>query len=91
MSTPPPDRSWSVILLAAAILLLTMGSRQSMGLFVLPINIDAGVSIVGISFALAVGQFLWGAAFTSHSWRRIYPVRSRCVVCQPRSRQRRSR
>ncbi len=47
---------------AASILLLTMGIRQSLGLFVLPIAAATGVSLVSISFALAIGQFVWGAA-----------------------------
>jgi predicted MFS family arabinose efflux permease len=47
---------------AAAILLLTMGIRQSLGLFVLPIVAATGVSLVSVSFALAIGQFVWGAA-----------------------------
>lgn len=56
------DKTWTIVAVAAAILLLTMGARQSMGLFVLPINADAGISIVGISFALALGQLVWGTA-----------------------------
>jgi predicted MFS family arabinose efflux permease len=47
---------------ASAILLLTMGVRQSLGLFVLPIVTATGVSLVSVSFALAIGQFVWGAA-----------------------------
>jgi predicted MFS family arabinose efflux permease len=47
---------------AGAILLLTMGVRQSLGLFVLPIVGATGVSLVSVSFALAIGQFVWGAA-----------------------------
>jgi predicted MFS family arabinose efflux permease len=43
-------------------LLITMGLRQTSGLFVLPINQSTGISLVAISFALAVGQFVWGAA-----------------------------
>jgi MFS family permease len=54
--------TWKVIAVAATILLLTMGARQSMGLFVLPINAGTGISIVSISFALALGQLLWGTA-----------------------------
>lgn len=50
------------MLAASAILLITMGARQSLGLFVAPINADTGMGIVAISFALAVGQFVWGAA-----------------------------
>jgi len=54
-------RQWSVVLAAAAILLITMGIRQSLGLFVQPLARDAGIGIAAISFALAVGQFVWGA------------------------------
>ncbi len=53
---------WPLVLIAAAILMITMGSRQSMGLFIAPMHADTGLSIVSISFALAVGQFFWGAA-----------------------------
>ena len=49
------------MLCAAAILMITMGARQSMGLFIAPINQASGLGIVSISFALAVGQFVWGA------------------------------
>lgn len=41
--------------------MVTMGIRQSTGLFVSPINTDTGLGIVNISFALAIGQFVWGA------------------------------
>ena len=51
-----------LVLAAAGILLLTMGVRQSLGLFVLPIVTATGVSLVSVSFALAIGQFVWGAA-----------------------------
>jgi predicted MFS family arabinose efflux permease len=47
---------------AAGILLVTMGIRQSLGLFMLPIVATTGLSIVSISFALAVGQLIWGVA-----------------------------
>jgi predicted MFS family arabinose efflux permease len=46
---------------AAAILAISMGIRQSLGLFVSPINTSTGLGIVSISFALAIGQFVWGA------------------------------
>jgi len=48
-------------LAAAGILLITMGARQSLGLFVGPINTSTGLGIGTISLALAVGQFSWGA------------------------------
>lgn len=47
---------------AAGILLITMGVRQSMGLFVDPIVASTGVGIASISFALAIGQLVWGVA-----------------------------
>jgi MFS family permease len=51
-----------LLLAAAGILLITMGVRQSLGLFVDPMVASTGVGIASISFALAIGQFVWGAA-----------------------------
>ena len=48
-------------LAAAGILLVTMGARQSIGLFVSPLNTSTGLGITTISLALAIGQFSWGA------------------------------
>jgi len=58
------NRSQSLLLIAAAaaILLITTGTRQVTGLFVQPIISTTGLGIAGISFALAVGQFMWGAS-----------------------------
>jgi MFS family permease len=53
---------WFVTLAAAAMLMVTMGARQSLGLFVSPLNTSTGLGLVTISFAMAVGQFVWGAA-----------------------------
>jgi MFS family permease len=52
---------WPVTLMAAAMLMVTMGARQSFGLFVSPLNTSTGLGIVTISFAMAVAQFVWGA------------------------------
>ncbi|MCC6915602.1 MAG: MFS transporter [Rhodospirillaceae bacterium] len=46
---------------AAALLLITIGVRQTTGLFVAPIDKSTGLGIAAISFALAIGQFSWGA------------------------------
>ncbi|GHU27083.1 MFS transporter [Betaproteobacteria bacterium] len=54
-------QTWIVTLSAAGILLITMGARQSLGLFVAPLHDSIGVDIVSISLALAIGQFVWGA------------------------------
>ena len=48
-------------LAAAGILMVTMGTRQSLGLFIAPIDASTGLGIAGISLALAIGQFTWGA------------------------------
>ena len=53
-------RAWVITLAAAAILMVTMGARQSMGLFVSPLNTSTGLGIVTISLALAVSQLMWG-------------------------------
>jgi predicted MFS family arabinose efflux permease len=53
---------WVLVLCASAILMITMGVRQSLGLFVSPLNTATGLGIVTVSFALAIGQFVWGAA-----------------------------
>ncbi len=59
-------KKWSretlvVTLAAAAILMVTMGVRQTLGLFVSPLNTETGLGIVKISLALAIAQFTWGA------------------------------
>jgi MFS family permease len=46
---------------AAAVLMVTMGARNTLGLFVSPINSSTGLGVVTISFALAIAQFVWGA------------------------------
>ena len=55
-----PD-ALAVTLAAAGILAITMGIRQSQGLFISPMNTSTGLGIATISFALAIGQFTWGA------------------------------
>lgn len=52
---------WTLVISAAAILAVTMGIRQSMGLFLSPLNTSTGLGIVTISLAMAVAQFTWGA------------------------------
>jgi MFS family permease len=52
----------SATLTAAALLMVTMGTRQSMGLFLSPINTATGQGIAAISFAMAAGQLVWGVA-----------------------------
>ena len=51
-----------VMCAAAAILMITMGMRQSLGLFVAPIIDTTHVGYAAMSFALAIGQLMWGVA-----------------------------
>ena len=63
MPTPTPQRTWpvAVVLLAAAgCFALTMGARQSMGLFLSPLNSATGLGLGSISLAFAFGQLWWG-------------------------------
>ena len=55
-------QGWNMVLAAAAVLMVTMGARQSMGLFVSPLNTQTGLGIERISLALAIAQLVWGAA-----------------------------
>jgi predicted MFS family arabinose efflux permease len=52
---------WPLMVAAAAILMVTFGVRQSIGLYVSPLNTATGLGIARISLALAIGQFVWGA------------------------------
>ena len=52
---------WGLLITAASMLMITMGVRQTTGLFLQPIHQSTGVGIAAISFALAIGQFVWGA------------------------------
>lgn len=71
MSTPtPPGASgaapparyalWLVLLAAAGTFALTMGVRQTMGLFLSAVNTSTGLGIGSISLAFAFGQLWWG-------------------------------
>ena len=57
-----PRAAWMLILAASAILMITMGARLTTGLFMSPINTSTGLGIARISLAMAIGQFMWGAA-----------------------------
>jgi predicted MFS family arabinose efflux permease len=49
-----------VLLAAAGTFALTMGVRQTMGLFVGSINTTTGIGLGGVSLAFAFGQLWWG-------------------------------
>jgi predicted MFS family arabinose efflux permease len=52
--------TWVITLAAAGILMVTMGARQSLGLFISPLTSSTGLSITTISLALAIAQLMWG-------------------------------
>ncbi|WP_370877054.1 MFS transporter [Acidovorax sp. A1169] len=52
---------WLIVGVAGAILMVTMGSRQSLGLFLSPLNTHTGLGVASISFAMAIAQLVWGA------------------------------
>jgi len=59
----PPGRersAWLITLAAAAILMVTMGARQSLGLFISPLRGSTGLGITTISLAFAIAQLMWG-------------------------------
>jgi MFS family permease len=51
---------WVVLLAAAGTFALTMGIRQTMGLFLSSLNTSTGLGIGSISLAFAFGQLWWG-------------------------------
>jgi MFS family permease len=60
MPATSTSRFWPLVLTAAAILMVTMGIRQTTGLYLSPINTTTGLGIATLSFAMAVGQLCWG-------------------------------
>jgi MFS family permease len=62
MTATTPRAAWGLILAASAILMITMAARLTTGLFLSPLNTATGLGIASISFAMAVGQFMWGAS-----------------------------
>ena len=56
----PALAAWLVLLAAAGTFALTMGTRQTMGLFLSPLNTATGLGVGNISLAFAFGQLCWG-------------------------------
>ncbi|WP_076997362.1 MFS transporter [Variovorax sp. KK3] len=51
---------WLVLLATAGTFALTMGVRQTMGLFLSAVNTSTGLGVASISLAFAFGQLWWG-------------------------------
>ena len=64
MHTHPSIRinPWPVIAAAAFILLLTIGMRMSLGLFLRPVVNTTDLSVAQFSLVIAVFQLMWGVA-----------------------------
>lgn len=60
MNEPRRLALWLVLLAAAGTFALTMGVRQTMGLFLSPLNTATGLGLASISLAFAFGQLWWG-------------------------------
>lgn len=57
----PRRLSLAVVLLAAGgVFALTMGTRQSLGLFLNTLNSTTGLGLASVSLAFAIGQLWWG-------------------------------
>lgn len=53
---------WLLPVAAAFILMITMGTRMSLGLFVQPLANNTALSITQISLAMAMTQLMWGVS-----------------------------
>ena len=62
MTAAKARNPWLFMLVAGVVLMVTMGARQSIGLFVSALQAHTGLGIASVSFAIAIGQFVWGAA-----------------------------
>ena len=58
----PLSRSPAVLIIVAVsvMLSLSMGVRQSLGLFLQPLTGDIDISIAGFTLAIAVQNLMWG-------------------------------
>lgn len=62
LSAPGYNSAQTISVLTGASLLLTMsmGMRQSFGLFVAPVTQDLGISVADFTLAIAIQNFTWG-------------------------------
>jgi predicted MFS family arabinose efflux permease len=60
--TPVSPQVVVVVAVAGTILSLSIGLRQSLGLFLGPINLDLGVSASAFGFAMALQNIVWGVS-----------------------------
>src|SRR6186997_1456485 len=51
-----------LLVLSGTIISICMGLRQSLGLFMRPMTVDAGISAATFGFAIALQNIVWGIA-----------------------------
>src|SRR5258706_13094682 len=51
-----------LLILSGTIISICMGLRQSLGLFMRPMSVDAGISAATFGFAIALQNIVWGIA-----------------------------
>jgi predicted MFS family arabinose efflux permease len=61
VNAPSTQRALLVLLLVSGVIIsLSMGLRQSMGLFMRPVTLELGISAAAFSFSLALQNIVWG-------------------------------
>lgn len=60
--SPRPGQTRSILIGASVMLSLSMGMRQSLGLFLLPMSHDIGVTAADFTFTVAIQNISWGLA-----------------------------
>jgi predicted MFS family arabinose efflux permease len=62
MSTPNRRAMILLLILSGTIISICMGLRQSLGLFMRPMTVDAGISAATFGFSIALQNIVWGLA-----------------------------
>ena len=55
-----PAAAWIIVLSAAASVSLSLGARQTFGLFLLPLGIEHGISATVLGASVAIHNLIWG-------------------------------
>jgi len=58
---PAPGRLWAIIFSAGLIIAVTIGLRQSAGLYIVPVTKGLGTGLAPFSTSMALANLLWGA------------------------------
>ncbi|MGE0203064.1 MAG: MFS transporter [Hyphomicrobiaceae bacterium] len=59
--SPAPGRLWAIIFSAGLIIAVTIGLRQSAGLYIVPVTKGLGTGLAPFSTSMALANLLWGA------------------------------